>query len=85
MVQNWLPLPDTAETKATRHVWVMVRLKRGKDPVFQHTPLPRSGLGQTERSAAIIMTYFHPFTLRPEDADEHVRFVGGLRGRHKML
>ena len=33
----------------------------------------------SERSALLTMSYFHPWTLRQEDAeDNHVTFAGGL-------
>ena len=44
--------------------------------------MPRRGLQQQERNAALLMTYFHPFTLNRAAADEHVPFLVDLRGGH---
>ena len=40
--------------------------------------MPRRGSDVANRNAAIILTYFHPFTLNPDMADEHVPFLGNL-------
>ena len=40
--------------------------------------MPRRGTEQEERNAALIMTYFHPFTLDPGSADVNVPFLGEL-------
>ena len=41
--------------------------------------MPRRGAEQQDRNAAIIMTYFHPYTLNPElDTDVHVPYIGNL-------
>ena len=41
--------------------------------------MPRRGAEQQERHAAIIMTYFHPYTLNPElDTYAHVPYTGNL-------
>ena len=40
--------------------------------------MPRRGEGTQERNAALIMTYFHQFTLNPEEADCDAPFLGDL-------
>ena len=40
--------------------------------------MPRRGVDEQERNAALIMTYFHPFTLNPDLCSEHVPFLGNL-------
>ena len=40
--------------------------------------MPRQGVDQQERNAALILTYFHPFTLNPDLGTEHVPFLGNL-------
>ena len=75
---DWLSLPDTEFTRSYRHTWVLRRRKRPADPSFIHCPMPRRGNDQQERNAAIVMTYFHPFTLNPAFATEHVPFLGNL-------
>ncbi len=42
-------------------------------------PVPRHRPGEQERSAAIVMAYFHPWTLRYADGDAHVPYAGSLR------
>ena len=51
---------------------------RPRDPTFAFCPMPRRGEGTQERNAAPIMTYFHPFTLNPDEADSDVPFLGNL-------
>ena len=45
--------------------------------------MPRPGITDAERSARILMTYFHPFTLRPNDASNNVPHVCNLRQQHE--
>ena len=80
--ENWLPLPDTKFTAEYRHTWVFVRNHRPKDATFMHCPLPRRGVAQQERNAAITMTYFRAFTLDPDRGDEYVHFLGDLCKGH---
>ena len=40
--------------------------------------MPRRGVDEQERNAALIMTYVHPFTLNPDLDSEHVPFLGNL-------
>jgi hypothetical protein len=75
---NWLPLPMNRHTEEYRHDWVFQRSCRPRDPSFAHCPMPRHGKDQKDRNAAIVMTYFHPFTLNPEHADDNVPFLGSL-------
>ena len=81
---SWAPLPDNDFTSAWRHNWVFVRNNRPTDPNFLGCPMPRRGSDQTERNAALILTYFHPFTLNPSVADTDVPFLGGFFLRISM-
>ena len=81
--QNWLALPSSPETDRYRHEWVLVRLRRPKDPTFARVPMPKKGAQEIERSASLVMPYFHPFTLRREDASDDVPYLGDLRGQHE--
>ena len=47
-------------------------------PACAGCPVPRNGA--LEDNAQIMMAYFHPWTLRANDADEHAPFAGGLKG-----
>ena len=75
---DWIPMPETDATVKHRHTWVFERRPRPVDPSFIHCPMPRRGAGEQERNAAIILTYFHPFTLNQACATEHVPFLGHL-------
>ena len=74
----WEALPESDYTRFYYNDWVFKRNKRPRDPSFQFCPMPRRGKGERERNAALIMTYFHPFTLNPEHADGDVPFLGNL-------
>ena len=37
---------------------------------------------EQERTAAVLMIYFHPHTMRRDLADEHVPYIGALQGPH---
>ena len=50
-------------------------------PTFFGTPVPRHTPGEHQRAAAIVMSYFHPWTLRIDDADNHVKHASCLRGQ----
>ena len=71
-------MPESEYTKDYRHDWIFERNIRGRDPTFAHCPMPRRGADQQERNAALIMTYFHPFTLDPSASTDHVPFLGSL-------
>ena len=48
-------------------------------PTFFGAPVPKHVPGEHQRAAAIVMSYFHPWTLRQQDADDHVKYAGALR------
>ena len=81
--EGWLPLPENAFTADYRHTWVFVRNRRPMQPSFVHCPMPRRGQDFAERHAALIMTYFHPFTLDPTRETEHVPYLGNLTRGHQ--
>ena len=78
---NWFPFEENTYTSDYCHNWVLVRRNRPHDPTFLHCPMPRRGDGEHERNAALIMTYFHPFTLNPGWHEEHVPFLGRMCGQ----
>ena len=78
---NWFPFEENTYTSDYRHNWVLVRRNQPHDPTFLHCPMPRRGDGEHERNAALIMTYFHPFTLNPGWHEEHVPFLGRMCGQ----
>ena len=80
---SWLPFPKSNGTEHFRHTWVLVKRKRPRTPAFFGAPVPRHQPGEQQRAAAIVMTYFHPWTLRHEDADDHVKYAGHLRGANQ--
>ena len=65
--------------RSFRNTWILCRRRRPIAPSFIGAPLPRHRAGETNRAALITMTYFHPWTLRSADADEHVPYAGFLR------
>ena len=73
------PFLDLPSTQGFRHTWILVRRHRPKAPSFAGAPLPRHRPGEQKRSGAIVLAYFHPWTLRLEDAEEHVPHAGRLR------
>jgi hypothetical protein len=75
---GWAPLPENEHTQAYRHDWILQRNTRPKDPTFAACPMPRRGENTRERNAALVMTYFHAFTLNPSCADDQVPFLGDL-------
>ena len=56
----------------TRRRWPTV-------PSFAGSPMPNHRPEEDARAASIVMSYFHPWTLRVSDATEHVPFAGHLR------
>ena len=76
---DWVPYPDSESTRALRHTWILARRRRPKVPSFAGAPVPRHAAGQHQRAAMIVMTYFHPWTLRHTDGDAHVPYAGELR------
>ena len=76
---SWIFYPNDPATKHFRNTWVLFRKNRPQVPTFLGAPLPRHSQGEHQRSAAIVMTYFHPWTLRKQDADSHVKYAGSLR------
>ena len=79
---DWLPFPKNQYTADYRHTWVLVRCHRPVDPTFICCPMPRRGPEEANRNAALIMNYFHPYTLNEALATEHVPFLGHLCGNH---
>ena len=80
---NWLAFPDCPGSRHFRHTWVLVRRKRPVTPTFMGAPVPKHRPGEQQRAAAIAMAYFHPWTLRQNDADQHVKYAGQLRGSNE--
>ena len=80
---DWLAFPDVPATQHFRHTWILVRRRRPRAPSFAGAPVPRHRPGEQQRSAAIVMTYFRPWTLRSDDADEHVLYAGNLRASER--
>jgi len=77
--EDWLPFPDVPATASFRHTWVLRRRSRPRVPTFAGAPVPRRSVGEQERAAMITQVYFHPWTLRAAEADEHVKYAGSLR------
>ena len=77
---DWIACPDHGSTKHFRNTWILVRRKRPRVPAFFGAPVPRHAQGEHDRAALIVLSYFHPWTLRANDADRHVQYAGVLRG-----
>ena len=75
----WATLPATGATCAWRHDWIFTKHIRPFDVHFARCPMPREGPGQEDKNAALILTYFHPFTLHADFADKHVPHMNQLR------
>ena len=74
----WVILPANQYTEEYCNDWVFKRNARPRDPTFAFCPMPRRGDNTQERNAALILTYLHPFTLNPEEADADAPFLGNL-------
>ena len=57
----------------------MRRRRRPKVPSFAGAPVPKHCKGEEERSATLVMTYFHPWTLQQQHGDDFVPWAGSLR------
>ncbi len=71
----WRPFTETDDTKGCRHQYIMKRNPRPRCVKFSRCPLPtmRGEKDRVEeRNARILLAYFRPFTLRREEATEHV-------------
>ena len=66
--EGWLPFPENDATAGFRHTWVMRRRRAPVVPDFGGSPWPRTGPGEANRTARILLTYFHPWTLNAGDA-----------------
>ena len=74
--------PLTGWTEAVRYDWVLVRIRRQRNPTFHACPMPRQGDAEAERSAMILMTYFLPdASLRavPDELKERVPHISELK------
>ena len=79
--QDWYAFPDLPSTSHFRHTWILQRRRRARAPSFAGAPLPKHGKDDSERSAMIVMAYFHPWTLQLlKEGDEHVPHASQLRG-----
>ena len=76
---DWVCFPDIPSTQHFRHEWVLRRRRRPVAPVFLGSPVPRHGRGTAERSAAIVMSYFHPWSLQSAVACDYVPLASALR------
>ena len=45
--------------------------------------MPRYSVGEQQRAALIVISYFHSWTLRKINADEHVKHASNLRQSHQ--
>ena len=76
---EWLPFPDVPSTAHFRHTWVLSRRRRPRAPSFAGAPMPRHSAGEGDKAALITMAYFRPWTLRAEERNKEVPYVGELR------
>ena len=65
---DWLPYPDVPACQSIRHIWIMTRRRRPTVPSFAGSPMPNHRPEEDARAAPIVMSYFHPWTLRVSDA-----------------
>ena len=77
---TWVCFPDVASKQHFRHVWILQRRKRPVVPCFgAGAPVPSQQAKSSERNCRIIMTHFHPWTMRKEDADAVVSHAAALK------
>ena len=57
---SWRPSPERKETHAWRNSWIMEFRTRPRVPVFAGCPMPKAKLGEEEKNARLLITYFHP-------------------------
>ena len=79
--EDWVPIAETETSKHFCHEWVLVQLRRPRDPTFMKVPMPKTGNAHVNRNAMIIMAYFHPYTSLTTHASEHVPNVADLLGQ----
>jgi len=78
--RTWISYPIGFATDSFRDTWVISKRPRPVAPMFIGTPIPLRNNDSADRSAILTMAYFHPRTLRRDDAEESfVPFAGGLR------
>ena len=78
--RTWISYPSGFATDSFRHTWVISKRPRPVAPMFIGTPIPLRTDDSADRSAMLTMAYFHPWTLRKDDAEaSYVPFAGGLR------
>ena len=65
---RWLPFPNIPSTQYFRHTWIIEKRCRPVAPVFLGSPVPMERDDSSERSALLTMAYFHPWTVRKDDA-----------------
>jgi len=64
--KDWFALNEAPGITTFKHEWILKRRQRPVAPHFKGCPSPRHKPGSAERNAKIIMTYFHPWTLRED-------------------
>ena len=75
-----MPYPNEPTTQHVRHTWVIVKRHRTVAPMFAGAPVPQKRDDAADKSALLTTAFFHPWTLRHDDADAlHVLFAGCLR------
>ena len=74
----WVPMEENTFTNEYRHDWIYQRNIRPVTPTFDACPMPRHDPGQQNENAALVMTYFHPWSLNPDAETQHVPFLGNL-------
>ena len=78
--RTWISYPIGFATDSFRHTWVISKRPRPVAPMFIGSPVPWRRDDSADRSAMLTMAYFHPWTLRKNDAENsYVPFAGDLR------
>ena len=78
--RTWISYPIGFATDSFRHTWVISKRPRPVAPMFIGTPIPLRKDDSADRSAMLTMAYFHPWTLRKNNAEtSYVPFAGDLR------